>query len=129
MMTPDEAFGEPPNFETDISTQISAIRIPDIYRLLCVARDIRHMKIGEPTGEMTECEGWDIDRDTECKNLVRVLHDPRNTAQLALCAECNASGELYGPLDEPYYEREEEEHKFRIECCAGCRQYIAGGKR
>jgi hypothetical protein len=80
------------------------------------------LKIGEPTGEMTECDGWDIERDTECPNLVRVLHDPYKTAVIALCGECNASGEIYGPIDEPYWENE---HTFDEECCADCKQRVA----
>ncbi len=86
------------------------------------------MRLGEPTGEMTECDGWDMDRDTECPNLVRVLHDPYNTAVIALCGECNASGEIYGPLDEPYFE-DEYEHQFTAECCGDCRQMIADDER
>ena len=76
------------------------------------------MKIGELTGELTECDGWDIDRDTECKNLVRVRHDPYSTVQLALCSECSGAGEVYGPLDEPYWE---DEHDITPECCAECK--------
>jgi hypothetical protein len=76
------------------------------------------MKLGQPTGEMTECDGSDVDRDTECKNLVRVLHDPYKTAVIALCTECNASGEVYGPIDEPYWE---DEHDGTPECCAACK--------
>ena len=86
------------------------------------------MKIGEPTGELTECDGF-RDNGEDCPNLVRVRHDPYFTAQLALCSECNnGGGEIYGPLDEPYSyweEEQQEQHTFTEQCCADCKQRVA----
>ena len=74
------------------------------------------MKIGEPTGELTHCDGGTF--EAECTNMVRVRHDPYSTAQIALCSPCNfGGGEVYGPLDEPYVE---DEHDGTAECCAVC---------
>jgi hypothetical protein len=57
--------------------------------------------------------------------MVRVLHDPYCTADLALCGECNGGGEIYGPIIVPSWEDEEEvEHAFTPECCADCRRLI-----
>ena len=86
------------------------------------------MKLGELTGELTECDGGDF--DAPCPNMVRVRHDPYSTAQLALCSPCNfGGGEVYGPLDEPYTDEEVYEHTFEPECCANCREYIADQDR
>ena len=89
---------------------------------------IHVLKIGELTGEMTECDGF-RDNGEDCPNLVRVRHDPYFTAQLALCSECNnGGGEIYGPLDEPYSyweEEQQEQHTFTEQCCADCKQRIA----
>jgi hypothetical protein len=84
------------------------------------------VKIGEPTGELTQCDGGDWIDGPGCKNLVRVLHDPYCTADLALCSECNGGGEIYGPIIVPSWEDDEEEveHAFTPECCADCRRLI-----
>jgi membrane protease YdiL (CAAX protease family) len=88
----------------------------------------RTMKIGERTGEMTECNGF-RDDGSDCPNMVHVRHDPYGTAQLALCSDCTTGGgEVYGPLDEPYSYSEEEQqehHTFTEACCADCKQRIA----
>jgi hypothetical protein len=78
------------------------------------------MKIGEPTGELTHCDGGTF--EAECTNMVRVRHDPYSTAQIALCSPCNfGGGEVYGPLDEPYVE---DEHDGTAECCAVCKHQV-----
>jgi hypothetical protein len=83
------------------------------------------VKLGEPTGELTRCDGGDWISGPGCENMVRVLHDPYCTADLALCGECNGGGEIYGPIIVPSWEDEEEvEHAFTPECCADCRRLI-----